>query len=359
MGDITFASTSTDNSVTYDAGSPAVTVNQEATQADPTASSPVLFTVVFSEAINPATFSTADITQGGTASGITWTLTASGGNTWDLSAVLSTSGTVIPSIAASQVQDLAGNPNTASSSTDNSVMYTIVPSAQVLQTGQALCYDENGVVVSCGGTGQDADLLKGLAWAAPRFTDNGDGTITDNSTGLIWTADMNLMNGAYSFLDTDATAGDGIVYWQTALDFAAQLNTDTYGSRTDWRIPNILELMSLMNYGTNDVPAWLASFGFSNTGILLLVLDHLSGDFNRHNSLDVQLHNRNERQQRRQGVSRICKCPCGCRLIDHSPADGPDRMLGPGRHLTRVMLRHRPGRRIPGRSPSAGHEIHP
>ena len=177
------------------------------------------------------------------------------------------SGTVIPSIAASLVQDLAGHSNTASSSTDNTVMYTIVPSAQIMRTGQTLCHDENGIVVSCVGTGQDADLQKGLAWAVPRFTDNGNGTITDNSTGLIWTADMNLMSGAYSFLDTDVTAGDGIVYWQTTLDFAAQLNTDMYGSRTDWRIPNILELMSIMNYGASNVlPAWLASYGFSNTG---------------------------------------------------------------------------------------------
>ena len=47
--------------MTYDATPPTVTVDQEVAQADPTSSSPILFTVDFSEEINPATFNTADI----------------------------------------------------------------------------------------------------------------------------------------------------------------------------------------------------------------------------------------------------------------------------------------------------------
>ena len=44
------ASTSTDNTVTFDATPPTVTINQAAGQADPTNASPINFTVVFSEA---------------------------------------------------------------------------------------------------------------------------------------------------------------------------------------------------------------------------------------------------------------------------------------------------------------------
>ena len=45
------ASTSTDNTVTYDTTAPTVTINQAAGQADPTNASPINFTVVFSESV--------------------------------------------------------------------------------------------------------------------------------------------------------------------------------------------------------------------------------------------------------------------------------------------------------------------
>ena len=63
------ASTSTDNTVTYIAGPLNVTVNQATGQNDPTNSVPVNFTVVFSRPINTATFTSADVTLGGTAPG--------------------------------------------------------------------------------------------------------------------------------------------------------------------------------------------------------------------------------------------------------------------------------------------------
>ena len=56
------------------------------------------------------------------------------------------------------------------------------------RTGQTTCYAENGTVINCASTGQDGDTLTGVAWPVPRFTDNGDQTITDNLTGLMWLA---------------------------------------------------------------------------------------------------------------------------------------------------------------------------
>ena len=39
--------------------------------------------------------------------------------------------------------------------------------------------------------GDDGEIQSGLIWPDPRFTDNGDGTVTDNLTGLIWLKDGN------------------------------------------------------------------------------------------------------------------------------------------------------------------------
>ena len=66
-GNSNAASTSTDNSVTYDNAAPTVTVNQASGQADPTNASPINFTVVFSESVTG--FAAADVTLAGTAAG--------------------------------------------------------------------------------------------------------------------------------------------------------------------------------------------------------------------------------------------------------------------------------------------------
>ena len=63
-----------------------------------------------------------------------------------------------------------------------------IPTGTVVlpQTGQTTCWDEDGAeLTSCDGTGQDGDILAGANWPTPRFKDNGDGTMTDNLTGLM------------------------------------------------------------------------------------------------------------------------------------------------------------------------------
>lgn len=94
-------------------------------------------------------------------------------------------------------------------------------------------------------TGDDGDLEKGVAWPSPRFTNNGDGTITDNLTGLMW-----------------QQAGDdsGQIDWTSALNYA---NTRTLGGYGDWRLPNIKELRSLANYSQDHLYSWLNDRGFA------------------------------------------------------------------------------------------------
>ena len=100
-----------------------MTINQAAGQADPTNASPINFTVVFSEPVTG--FATGDVTLSGhgrgdhggtvTGSGTTYNVAVSG---------MTGNGTVIASLAAGVAQDAAGNLNTASTSTDNTVTFT-------------------------------------------------------------------------------------------------------------------------------------------------------------------------------------------------------------------------------------------
>jgi hypothetical protein len=70
------------------------------------------------------------------------------------------------------------------------------------------------------------------------FKDNGDGTVTDKATGLMW---MKIDSGKLR-------AGknkDGKLNWQEALDWAENLE---YAGYSDWRLPNVKELQSIVDY---------------------------------------------------------------------------------------------------------------
>src|SRR3990170_852984 len=83
------------------------------------------------------------------------------------------------------------------------------------RTGQTTCYDTAGIVILCAGTGQDVEIQAGVPWPTPRFTDNGNSTVTDNLTGLMWTKDGNAPGPA---ICSPATT---LKTWQEALDYVA------------------------------------------------------------------------------------------------------------------------------------------
>ncbi len=100
-------------------------------------------------------------------------------------------------------------------------------------TGQTTLYDNDGAVVSSLSVdnalyGQDANTLKGAAMA---YRDNGDGTITDLNTGLMW----------QSVPDPDDFT------WQEAADYCENLELGGYD---DWRMPSCKELYSISDFGT-------------------------------------------------------------------------------------------------------------
>jgi hypothetical protein len=124
-GNANTASTSIDNTVTFDSTALTVTINQAATQLDPTNASPINFTVVFSKTVTD--FATGDVTVGGTALPTTATVTGSG-TTYNVAVSgMTTSGSVTASLPPGVAHDAANNPNTASTSTDGTVTYDIAP----------------------------------------------------------------------------------------------------------------------------------------------------------------------------------------------------------------------------------------
>ena len=120
-GNTNLGSVSLDNTVTFDNTRPTVTINQAATQSDPTNAAPINFTVVFSEPVTG--FTGADVTLSGTAGATDATVTGSG-TTYNVAVSgMPSDGTVIASIPAGGASDAAGNTNLGSVSLDNTVTF--------------------------------------------------------------------------------------------------------------------------------------------------------------------------------------------------------------------------------------------
>lgn len=139
----------------------------------------------------------------------------------------------------------------------------IIPAAQLPRSGQVLCYDATGTPRNCTGSGEDGDTLTGTSWPIPRFLVNANQTVTDALTGLTWTQDANLMVTYDQIFDSDGTINDGAVSWDRAIQFVKRLNSDQYKGFNDWRLPNQLEILTLVDHSQSTLPAALTAQGFN------------------------------------------------------------------------------------------------
>lgn len=104
---------------------------------------------------------------------------------------------------------------------------------KMIATGQTTLYNSNGEEVSSLSVGdafygQDANYLKGETMS---YTDNGDGTVTDKNTGLMWQQDPS---------SSDYT-------WAEAVAYCESLELGGYD---DWRMPSCKELYSISDFGS-------------------------------------------------------------------------------------------------------------
>jgi hypothetical protein len=74
--------------------------------------------------------------------------------------------------------------------------------------------------------------VRGASYGLNDFLDNGDGTITDRATGMMWA-------------QNDSGAG---MDWEQALAYAQTQNDAKYLGHSDWRLPSTKELQSLVDY---------------------------------------------------------------------------------------------------------------
>lgn len=123
-----------------------------------------------------------------------------------------------------------------------------------------------------------------------QLTDNSNGTITDTATGLMWKKCMEGVTG-----NSCATGAAAVFTWQTALQQPGVVNNSGgFAGHTDWRLPNIKELISIVEekcynpsinltrfpntpssvvwsgspYAGDSVSAWVVDFNVGNSGYI-------------------------------------------------------------------------------------------
>lgn len=121
-------------------------------------------------------------------------------------------------------------------------------------SGQTKCYDNAGtpVIGTCprGTYGQDGDFSPSAI--QPRYTiynPTGISSVTlDNLTGLMWITNPG----------TDAGFGTRTILWESALTSCTvtmnNFGGTGYAGYKDWRLPNVREALSIVNYAATSKP---------------------------------------------------------------------------------------------------------
>ncbi|MCP5092630.1 MAG: DUF1566 domain-containing protein [Gammaproteobacteria bacterium] len=120
--------------------------------------------------------------------------------------------------------------STDTDATDTPTETTFASSYDIVDTGQVDCYDNDGATIACPAVGelfygQDAQFDGNQS----SYTNNGDTTITDNVTGLMW---------------RQLPDNYGLSYEEAVTSCSSM----SLGGYTDWRVPNTKELFSISDF---------------------------------------------------------------------------------------------------------------
>lgn len=119
--------------------------------------------------------------------------------------------------------------------------------ATLSDTGVSLCYDTQGNTINCPAQGQDFFGQDANYTGTPMdFVDNGNGTVTDRVTGLLWEQAAD---------ETERT-------WQEAAAYCASMGQGGNGA---WRLPTAKELASITDYSLYG-PSLNGIFSGDSTG---------------------------------------------------------------------------------------------
>lgn len=163
-------------------------------------------------------------------------------------------------------------------SNDTDIVFTM--NYPIVGTNQTLSFNDREIISNVyeGASfyGQNSNYPGNI----PSYTDNGDGTVTDNVTGLMWSKSPDLN-------------GDGIINYddKISLEESEQFIKEfTLAGYTDWRIPTIKELYSLIDFSGIDISSYS---GTSTEGLTPFIdtryFDFGYGDLSYERLIDAQI----------------------------------------------------------------------
>ncbi len=286
LGNGNTASTSTDNTVTFDATAPTVTIDQATTppQLDPTSASPINFAVVFSESV--ADFDSSDVTVSGTAGATAGTVTGSG-TTYNVAiSDMTGPGTVVLDIAAGVATDGLGNPNSVATILDNTVTF-VVPGEEFQQ--------DSGIdgIVALEAEHADSNTPQGahswiVATSVPGFSGDSALAATPN-TGINndtnYAALSPRLDFAVNFVHTGThyvwirglaatTSDDSVHVGLDGQELASSDRIDGFGTSWTWSPSTrdgVVATMQVATGGLHTVNVWMREDGFVLDKVVLTI----------------------------------------------------------------------------------------
>jgi hypothetical protein len=135
----------------------------------------------------------------------------------------------------------------------------------VPDTGQTICYNASGTVVSCTNTGQDGEY----SINPMSFADHGNGTVTDNTTGLMWqkcSAGQNATTCSGTATTYNWYRARGIAdITYNPLPIISVCGSLVLASYSDWRLPTKKELTTIEDYSVSRPGPTIKGTYFPNT----------------------------------------------------------------------------------------------